>query len=139
MLPEAASVVDRPELSAQLLLGHPLGDDPAPEQHLPEAGSLLLQERDELEREVEAELRVQPADLERGDDAHRPVVLPAVAVGVAVRPDAEDPLPGRPVPRHERADRVVGDLEADRLEIPHEVVERRPVLRRVGVPADRLV
>ena len=84
VLPEAAPVVDRPELLAQLLLGHTLRDDPAPEQHLPEAGSLLLEERDQLERQLEPELVVEPADLERGDDAHRAVVLAAVAVRVAV-------------------------------------------------------
>ena len=114
VLPEAAAVVDRAERLAQLLLGHALEHDPAAEQHLPEAGALLLEERDELERQVEAELRVQAADLERSDDAHRPVVLAAVAVRVAVRADAEGLLAARPVARDERPDRVLGDLEADR-------------------------
>ena len=50
----------------------------------------------ELERQAEAELVVQPADLERRDDAERAVVLAAVAVRVAVGPDPEDRLaPGR--------------------------------------------
>ncbi len=114
VLPEAAPVVERAERLAQLLLGDALEHDPAAEQHLPEAGALLLEEGDELQRQVEPELGVQPADLERRDDAHRAVVLAAVAVRVAVRADAEDRLPGRPVARDERPDRVLGDLEAER-------------------------
>ena len=114
VLPEAATVVDRAERLAQLLLGDALEHDAAPEQHLSEAGALLLEERDELQRQVEAELRVQAADLERRDDAHRPVVLAAVAVRVAVGADAERLLPARPVARDERPDRIFEDLEADR-------------------------
>ena len=67
----------------------------------------------ELQRQVEPELGVQPADLERRDDAHRAVVLAAVPVRVAVRADAEDRLAGRPVARDERADRILGDVEAE--------------------------
>ena len=47
-----------------------------PEQHLTEAGALLLQERDELERQAEAELVVQPADLERLTTPSVPSYLP---------------------------------------------------------------
>ena len=86
-----------------------------------------------------AELLVQPADLERGDDAHRAVVAAAVAVRVAVGADAEDRLPGRPVAGDERADRILGDLEAERLAArarsSRACSGRR---RRVGVAADRL-
>ena len=139
MLPEASTVVDRAERLAQLLLGHPLEHDPAAEQHLPEAGALLLEEGDELERQVEAELRVQAADLERRDDAHRSVVLAAVAVRVAVGADGEDLLAARPVARDERPDRVLDDLEADLAQLAREVVERVPVHLRVRVAADRLV
>ena len=95
VLPEAAAVVDRAEPLLQVLLGDPLRDDPAAEQHLAEARALLLEERDQLQRQAEAELRVQAADLERGDDAHRPVVLAAVPVRVAVRADAEGGLARR--------------------------------------------
>ena len=106
VLPEAPAVVDRTERLAQLILGHPLEHDPAAEQHLPEPGAFLLEEGDELERQVEVELRAQAADLECGDDAHRAVVLAAVAVRVAVRADGEDLLAAWPVPRHERPDGV---------------------------------
>jgi hypothetical protein len=116
-----------------------LGDDPAAEQHLPEAGALLLEERDELERESEPELLVQAADLERRDDAHCPVVLTAVPVRIAVRANAEGRLASRPVARHERSDRVLVDLEAERLERAGEVVERPAVDVGVGVAADRLI
>jgi hypothetical protein len=58
VLPEAAPVVDRPEGRAQLLLRYPLGDDSAAEQHLAEAGALLLEKRDQLERQAEPELLV---------------------------------------------------------------------------------
>ena len=139
VLPEAPPVVDRAEALAQVLLGDALGDDPAAEQHLPEAGALLLEERDQLERQVEALLLVQAADLERRDDAHRPVVFPTVSVGVAVRADAEDRLALRPVARGERADRVLLDVEPERLELAREVVERAAVGVRVRVAADRLV
>ena len=47
-LPEAPSVVERAEALAQVFLGHALRDDPAAEQHLPEARPLLLEERDQL-------------------------------------------------------------------------------------------
>ena len=83
-------------------------------------------------------LLVQAAHLECGDDAQRPVVAAAVAVRVAVRPDPEGRLAERPVARDERADRILGDGEAERLELGREVVERPPVLRRVRVAADRL-
>src|SRR6266508_5585732 len=139
VLPEAASVVDCAERLAQLLLGHPLGDDAAAEQHLPEARALLLEERDQLQREPEAELLVQAADLECGDDAHRSVVLAAVPVRVAMRADAERGLAGRAVPRDERPDWILADLEADCLELSPEVVERVPVDARVGVAADGLL
>ena len=139
MLPEAAAVVDRAEPLAQVLLGDALGHDPAAEQHLAEAGALLLEERDQLQRQAEAVLLVQPADLERRDDAHRAVVLAAVAVRVAVRADPEHRLARRPVARDERADRVLADLEPERLQLAREVVERVAVDRRVGVAADRLV
>ena len=59
VLPEAPPVVDRAERLLQLLLGDALRDDPAAEQHLPEAGALLLEERDELERQAEAVLLVR--------------------------------------------------------------------------------
>ena len=98
VLPEAAAVVDRPEALAQVLLGDALQHDPAAEQHLPVARSFLLEERDQLQRQVEGVLGCEAADLERGDHAHRAVVATAVAVqGVAVRPDPEDPLTRRPV------------------------------------------
>ncbi len=113
VLPEAAAVVDRAERLAQLLLGDALEHDAAAEQHLSEAGAFLLEERDELQRQVEAELGIEAADLERRDDAHRPVVLAAVAVRVAVGADAERRLAARPVARDERPDRVLEDLEAD--------------------------
>ena len=95
VLPEAAAVVDREEPLLQVLLGDALRDDPAAEQHLAEARALLLEERDQLQRQAEPVLRVQAADLERGDDAHRAVVLAAVAVRVAVRADAERRLASR--------------------------------------------
>ena len=139
VLPERAPVVDGAERLAQLLLGDALEHDPAPEQHLPEARALLLEEGDELERQVEPEVGVQPADLERGDDAHRAVVLAAVPVRVAVRADAEDLLAGRAVARDERADRILGDVEAELAKRGGEVVERRAVDRRVRVAPDRLV
>ena len=94
MLPERAAVVGRPDPLAQVLLADPLRDDAAAEQHLAEAGALLLEERDRLQRQIEAELGVQAADLERADDAERAVPAAAVAVGVAVRADAEDGLAG---------------------------------------------
>jgi hypothetical protein len=139
VLPEAPAVVDRTELLAQLILGHALEHDPAPEQHLAEAGPLLLQERDELERQVEAVLGVEAADLERRDDAHRPVVLAAVSVRVAVRTDAEHLLASRPVARHERADGILLDVEAEVLQRLGEVVERVAVDVRVGVPPNGFV
>jgi hypothetical protein len=139
MLPEAPPVVDRAEALPQLLLGHPLGDDPAAEQHLAEARALLLEERDQLQRQPEPELLVETADLERRDDAQRAVVLAAVAVRVAMRADPEDGLAPRAVPRYERADRILVDLEAERLELAGEVVERSPVDVRVRVAPDRLV
>ena len=116
MLPEAATVVDRAEALAQVVLGHALGHDPAAEQHLSETRALFLEERDQLQRQAEPELLVQPADLESRDDAHRAVVVAAVAVRVAVGADAEHRLARRAVARDERAERVLGDLEADRLE-----------------------
>ena len=139
VLPEAAAVVDRAEVLAKVVLGHPLGHDPAAEQHLPEAGALFLEEGDQLQRQAEAELLVQPAHLERGDDPHRAVVLAAVAVRVAVRADPEHLLALRPVACHERADRVLADVVPDRLELTREVVERVAVCRRVGIAANRLV
>ncbi len=139
VLPEAAAVVDRPKRLAQLLLAHPLEHDAAAEQHLAEAGALLLEEGDELQRQVEPELGIQPADLECGDDAHCPVVLAAVAVRVAMGADGEDLLAARPVARDERPHRVLVDLEADLAELAGEVVERVPVVLRVRVAADRLV
>src|SRR5262249_30282879 len=116
VVPEAPAVVDRAEALAELLLGDALRDDPAAEEHLAEPAALPLEERDELERQPEPELLVQPAHLERGDDAHRPVVLAAVPVRVAVRADAEDLLARRSVARDERPDRILRDLEAERLE-----------------------
>ena len=138
-VPEAPPVVDRAELLAQVILGDALGDDPAAEQHLAKAGALLLQERDQLQRQVVAELGVQAADLERGDDAHRPVVLAPVPVRVAVRADAEHGLARRAVAREQRANGVLRDREAERFELADEVVQRVPVDRRVRVAADRLV
>ena len=114
VLPEAAAVVDRAEPLAQVLLRDALEHDPAAEQHLAEARALLLEERDQLQRQAEPVLVVQAAHLERGDDAHRPVVAAAVAVRVAVRADPEDRLAEGPVARDERADRVLGDGEAER-------------------------
>ena len=110
-----------------------------PEQHLSEARALLLEEGDELEGQVEPELGVQPAHLERRDHAHRPVVLAAVSVRVAVRADPEDLLTGRTVACDERADRVLGDVEAELAQRRGEVVERRAVDVRVRVAPDRLV
>ena len=55
-----------------------------------------------------------------------------------MRADSEDLLAARPVARDERPDRVLGDLEAERLEFLSEVAERVPVDVGVGVPADRL-
>ncbi len=138
VVPEAATVVDRAEPLAEILLVDPLRDDPAAEQHLAEAGTLLLQERDQLQRQVEAELSAQPADLQGGDDAHRPVVAAAVPVRVAVRADPEHRLALRPVAGVERPDRVLLDREADRLELAGEPVERVAVLLGVGVAPDRL-
>ena len=97
VLPEAAGRRRSRGTLAQLLLGDALRHDPAAEQHLPEARALLLEERDQLQRQVEPALRVQPADLERGDNAHRAVVAAAVAVRVAVGADAEGRLAGRAV------------------------------------------
>jgi len=87
----------------------------------------------------EPQLLVQAADLEGGDDAHRAVVAAAVPVRVAMRADAECGLAGRAVSRDECPHRILGDLEADRFELPPEVVERVPVDVRVGVAADRLL
>ena len=139
VVPKAATVVDRAEPLAEIFLLDPLRDDPAAEQHLAEAGTLLFQERDQLQRQVEAELRTQPADLQGGDDAHRPVVAAAVPVGVAVRADPEHRLAPWPVAGVERPDRVLLDGEVDRLELAGEPVERVAVLRRVGVAPDGLV
>ena len=105
VLPEAAPVVDRPETLPEVVVGDALGDDPAPQQHLSEARALLLEERDQPERQAEPQLVVEPADLERRDDTHGSVVLAAVAVRVAVRADPEGGLARRPVARDERADR----------------------------------
>ena len=138
VLPEAPAVVDRAEALLQLRLGHPLGHDPTPEQHLAEAGSLLLEERDQLQRQVEAQLLVQPADLECGDDAHSAVVAAAVAVRVAVRADAERRFAARHVARDEGADRIFVDLEAELLERVREVVERVAVDGRVRVASNCL-
>src|SRR5262249_13361044 len=110
VLPEASSVVERPEALPELLLGDALRHDPASEQHLPEAGALVLEERDQLQRQVEAQLLVEPADLERRDDAERAVVPAAVAVRVAVRADAERGLAARHIAGDERPDRVLVDL-----------------------------
>ena len=61
--------------------------------------------------------------LERGDDAHRPVVLPAVPVRVAVRPD---PMAARRAQlRATSVPRVLRDGEAELLQRRREVVERR--------------
>src|SRR5918998_3330397 len=139
VFPERAPVVHRAELLAQVLLAHPLGDDAAAEEHLTEPGALFLQERDELQRETEPQLLVQAADLERRDDAHRAVVLSAVAVRVAVGADAEDPLSRGSVPGDERADRVLVMLEAQALELAYKVGEGVAVLGRVGVAPDRLM
>ena len=81
------------------------------------AAALAAGEADEpvILEAPEAELFVQSADLERGDDAHRPVVLAAVAVRVAVRADAEDLLSHGAIPGDERADRVLVMLEAEVL------------------------
>ena len=138
VLPEAAPVVDRAEALPQVVLGHALQHDPAPEEHLPESRAFLLQERDHLQRKVEAVLGAQSAHLERGDDPHRPVVAAAVAVRVAVGADAEDVLARGTVTRDERPERVLGDGEAELLERRREVVERPAVLRGVRVAADRL-
>src|SRR5258707_171617 len=78
-----------------------LGDDAAAQQHLPEAGSLLLEEGDRLQRQVEPELGGQAADLERADDPQRAVPAAAIAVGVAVRADSEHGLARRAVASHE--------------------------------------
>src|SRR5262249_60753206 len=84
VLPEAALVVERPERLAELLLGDALRHDPAPEQHLPEPGALLLEEGDQLERQAARELLVDAADLERRYHPHGAVVAAAVPGRVAV-------------------------------------------------------
>src|SRR5215212_3243839 len=112
MLPEGPPVIYGEKLLAQLLLGHALGDDAATQEHLPEPRTFLLQKGDELEREVEAHIFVEAADLQRGDDAHRTVVLAAVAVRVAMGADAEHLLPPRTVAGDERAHRVLVVFEA---------------------------
>ena len=107
-VPERASVLVADRLP-QLLLGHALEHDPRAEQHLPEARALLLEERDQPQRQPLAGLGRQAADLERRADAERAVVLAAVAVGVAVRADAEGRGAGRHVGGDQRADRVLPD------------------------------
>ena len=124
VLPEAATIVDRAKALAQVVLGHTLGHDPAPEQHLSETGALFLEEGDQLQRQAEPELLVQPAHLESRDDTHRSVVLAAVAVRVAVRADPEHALARRAVARNEGAERILADVVPDRLQLAREVVER---------------
>ena len=137
MLPKAATVVGGAKPLSQVLLGDPLRDDPAAEQHLAEARALFLEKRDQLQRQAEAELLVQAADLECRDDAHGAVVLATVPVRVTVRADTERRLATRPVATDERPDGVFRHREADALQLAGEVVERVPVHRRVGVTADR--
>ena len=134
---DAVLVADR---LAQLLLADALQHDPRAEQHLPEARALLLEERDQPQREVVARLGGQAADLERRADAERAVVLAAVAVRVAVRADAERGRVRRDVGRDQRADRVLPDAEKPiALELAREVGERVAVDGGVGVAADRAV
>ena len=113
VLPEAATVVDRAKRLPELLLAHALQHDAAAEQHLAEAGALLLEERDQLKRQAELVLRVEAAHLEGGDDAHRAVVASPVPVRVAVRADAERRLAGRPVSSDERPDRILEHVEVE--------------------------
>jgi hypothetical protein len=138
VLPETATVVERAKALPEIVLGHPPGDDAAPEEHLPEARPLLLEEGDHLQRQTEIVLLVQAADLEGGDDTQRPVPLAAVSVRVAVRPDPEHRLPLRSVPRDERADWVLRHTEPELLELGREVVQRPAVLGRVRVANDGL-
>src|SRR5262249_51387508 len=137
VLPEAPPVVERAEALLQLLFRDALRHDPAAEQHLAEPGALLLEERDQLQRQVEPELLVEPADFECGHDPESAVEAAPVAVRVAVRADAERRLAPWNVPGYQCADRVLVDLEADLLERTREVVERVAVDLRVGVPPDR--
>jgi hypothetical protein len=138
VLPEASPVVHGPILLAQLFLGHPLRDDAAPKKHLAEARALFFEKRDELKRKVQPEFLVEAADLERAYDAHRAVVLAAVAVRVAVRADAEHHLARRTVPGDEGAHGILVMLETQRLQFPDEVVQSLAVLGRVRVAHDGL-
>ena len=137
VLEERPPVVDRPEALAQVGLLHAVRADAAAEEHLAEAGALLLEEGDQPQRQLEPVLGGQPADLEGDHHAERPVPRPAVAVGVAVRAEGEDGGAGRHVLGDERADRVLPRVEAELAEPGDEPVERGAVLRRVGVAADR--
>src|ERR687898_541294 len=115
VLPEAAPVVYGAKLLAQLLLRHPLRDDAAPQQHLAEARAFFSEKRDELKRKTEPKLLIEAADLKRGYDAHRAVVLAAVAVRVAVRADAEHLLARREVPGDERPHGILIVFETQRF------------------------
>jgi hypothetical protein len=56
-----------------------------------------------------------------------------------VGPDSEDLLAALSVARDERSDRILVDLEADRFELPREVVEGVAVHLSVGIPPNRLI
>ena len=60
--------------------------------------------------EIILKAAAQGIDLERDDDAERPVPLAAVAVRVAVRPDPEERVSRRPVTGDEVGDRIALDL-----------------------------
>ena len=57
-----------------------------------------------------------------------PSYLPPFRFESQCEPSAEDLLAGRSVPGDQRPHGVEGDLEADRLHLAREVVERRLVL-----------
>ena len=138
VLPERAAVVDRAERSrsSSSVTRCAMIRLPSSGWAKPEASS----SRNEISCSGRSRpsSSLEPADLERRDDAQRAVVLAAVSVRVAVRSDPEDLLALRSVPGDEIADGVLVDLEAERLELAREVVERVPVVGRVGVATDRL-
>ena len=136
MFEERALVVERPDVVREVVLFDPAGADLAAEDHLPKARALFFEERDDPQREVQVMLGCEPTHLQRDDDAKGAVPLAAVAVRIAVGPQAEHPGPARAVLGNEVADRVVVDGEAEGPECLLEVHERATVLRGEGVPTD---
>jgi len=120
-------------VGAQFLVRRETEHDRAAQQRLSEAGGLFLEEREDPQRQLDALAPGQAAHLERDHHAERPVVAPAVAIGVAVRAETEAPLPRSGVARDQRADRVVGHLVSDRREGAFEVAQGVGVDVQVGV------